>query len=284
GNPFGNYAVCLPADLRVAKPGLGLAFELRLRQLDAHDGNKALARVLACQVVVAVFEELLLPGVVVQNAGKSRPEAGHVAAAIDRVNRVGEAKDCLMEGAVVLERALDARVAYRLLDVDRPGEEDVLPLVEMAYEALDAARVFLAIELATAADLDPHILRQRIDDGGADAMEPARDFVDLAAELAASVEHRHNGLEGRLAGPGMGIQGDAATIVAHGDAAFGGDVDPDPVAEAGHGFVDAVVDDLDHEVIQAALIGAADVHAGTAQDGLEAFEDLDVAGGVLLFG
>ena len=44
---------------------------------------------------------------------------------------------------------------------------------------------------------------------------------------------------------------------------------------AGHGLVDRVVDDFPDEVMQAALIGRADVHARPATNGLQALEDLD---------
>ena len=45
----------------------------------------------------------------------------------------------------------------------------------------------------------------------------------------------------------------------------------------------AVVEDLGGEVVQRALVGAADVHAGAAADGLEPFEHLD-RGGVIAVG
>ncbi len=53
------------------------------------------------------------------------------------------------------------------------------------------------------------------------------------------------------------------------------------VAEAGHRFVDGVVDDLDDEVVQPALIGAADVHGGPAADRLQPLEHLDITRGVV---
>ena len=59
------------------------------------------------------------------------------------------------------------------------------------------------------------------------------------------------------------------------------DVDPDAVAVAGHRLVDAVVGDLDQQVMQTTLVGAADVHTGAPADGLETFEDGDVRGVVL---
>jgi hypothetical protein len=53
------------------------------------------------------------------------------------------------------------------------------------------------------------------------------------------------------------------------------------VAEAGHGLVDAVVRDLVDEVMEASLVGATDVHTGSAAHGLQAFEDLNRTGVVL---
>src|SRR5436305_409098 len=115
-------------------------------------------------------------------------------------------------------------------------------------------------------------------------MKAAGDFVDLAAELTAGVKNGHYRFEGGLAGSGMSVEGNSAPVVPHCDPAVGRDVDPNPGAEARHRFVDAVVDHLDYEVVQATLVGAADVHAGTAPHSLQPFEDLDIAGGILLFG
>jgi hypothetical protein len=49
-------------------------------------------------------------------------------------------------------------------------------------------------------------------------------------------------------------------------------------------LVDGVVHHLKHTVMQAALIGIADVHARAEADGLEAFEMLDLFGTVSLVG
>ena len=49
---------------------------------------------------------------------------------------------------------------------------------------------------------------------------------------------------------------------------------------AGHRLVDRVVDDLPDQVVQAARVGGADVHARPPADRLEALEDLDAFGRV----
>src|SRR5438105_15461389 len=43
-----------------------------------------------------------------------------------------------------------------------------------------------------------HPLGQRVDDRGADAMQPARSVVDLAAELSAGVQRGHDHLQRRF--------------------------------------------------------------------------------------
>ena len=56
--------------------------------------------------------------------------------------------------------------------------------------------------------------------------------------------------------------------------------DFDAARMAGHGLVHGVVDNFRGQVVQGAFIRAADVHAGAASDGLQAFQNLDVLGGI----
>ena len=55
-------------DLGVAELALGLALELRLAHPHRDDGDDALADVLAREVVVLLLEEVLGPGVLVDDA------------------------------------------------------------------------------------------------------------------------------------------------------------------------------------------------------------------------
>ena len=74
------------------------------------------------------------------------------------------------------------------------------------------------------------------------------------------------------------VDRDAAAVVDDADAAVGQQRDLDVVAVAGQRLVDRVVDDLVDQVVQAALTGRADVHAGALADRLETLEDGDRAG------
>ncbi len=78
----------------------------------------------------------------------------------------------------------------------------------------------------------------------------------------------------------MRVDGYAATVVAHGAAAVGVQLDLDAAGMARDGLVHRVVERLGDEMMHRALVGAADIHAGTAPHRLEAFEHLDVLGGI----
>ena len=115
-------------------------------------------------------------------------------------------------------------------------------------------------------------------------MQAARGVVDLAVELAARVQRRHDHFEGGLALElGMRVDRDAAAVVGDGEEA----VRPRrctsiQVAWPATASSMAVVDHLGEQVVQRLLVGAADVHAGPAPDRLEAFQHLDVGGRVAL--
>ncbi len=79
---------------------------------------------------------------------------------------------------------------------------------------------------------------------------------------------------------GCGIDRNAAAVVADGDAAVGVQLELDAAGMPGHRLVHGVVEHLGDEVMQGALVGAADIHAGAAPHRLQPFQDLDVLGGI----
>src|SRR5690606_29998422 len=117
---------------------------------------------------------------------------------------------------------------------------------------------------------------------GADAVQTARDRVPAAAELAAGVQDGQHHLDGRLGRVGgVRVDGDAAAVVIHADAAVLEDGHLDVVGVAGQRLVDGVVDDLVHEVVQTAGTSGADVHARALADRFQTLEDLDGVGSVI---
>ncbi len=134
------------------------------------------------------------------------------------------------------------------------------------------------VALLAHADVEPG--RQGVDDRGADAVQATGDLVAAAAELAAGVQLGEHELDGADALGRVHVGGDAAPVVLDPDRAVLHERDVDGVGVPGERLVDRVVDDLPHEVVQAALAGGADVHAGPLAHRLEALEDGD-GGGVV---
>ncbi len=132
--------------------------------------------------------------------------------------------------------------------------------------------------VAVALDLDAELLRQRVHDRRADAVQAAGDLVAAVAKLAAGVQHGQGDGDGWLLLGGVHLHRETTPVVLHGDTAVGEDLHVDPVAVAGQCLVDGVVDDLPEAVHEPGRTVRADVHAGTLADGLKALEHLDLAG------
>ncbi len=134
---------------------------------------------------------------------------------------------------------------------------------------------------AVARDAHQQALGERVHDRDADAVQAAGDLVAVAAELAAGVELRHHDLDRGQAGALDDADRDAGAVVDDRHRSVAVQRHRDGVAASREGFVDAVVEHLPDEVMQAPHAGRADVHAGTAPDRLETFEDRNVLCAVL---
>ena len=138
-----------------------------------------------------------------------------------------------------------------------------------------------AIELLAARDLDLQPVGEGVDHRHADAVQAAGGLVDLGVELAAGVQRAHDHFQRRLVLElGMRIDRHAAAVIGDGNEAVLVELDLDPVGVAGHRLVHRVVDDFREQMMQRLLVGAADIHAGTAADRLQPFQHLDVLGAV----
>ena len=125
---------------------------------------------------------------------------------------------------------------------------------------------------------------QRIDDRHANAMQTAGDFVGAVIELTAGMQHGHDDLGCRASLFGMDVDGNAATVVAHGDGLIRVDDDLHLRAMTGERLVDGVVDDFKNHVVQTgAVIGISDVHAGALAHRVKPLQNLDFAGVVDFF-
>ena len=112
-------------------------------------------------------------------------------------------------------------------------------------------------------------------------MQAAGGVVGAGAELAAGVQLGEDDLDPGEAGPRFDVDGDAAGLVGHRDAAVSPQGDRDLPPVPAERLVDGVVDDLPEAVHEPAGVGGADVHRRPLADRLEALEDQQVPGFVL---
>ena len=80
----------------------------------------------------------------------------------------------------------------------------------------------------------------------------------------------------------MRIDRDATAIVAHRQPVALLQRDLDEAGMAGDRLVHRIVEDFRRQMVQRGFVGAADIHAGAAAHRLQALQDLDVLGGVVV--
>ena len=136
------------------------------------------------------------------------------------------------------------------------------------------------VDLAVPVDLDVQPRGQRVHHRRADPVQPARRGVRPAAELAAGVEPGQDHLDAGEPGLWLDVHRDAAPVVAYLDRPVRVQHHLDPVAVAGQGLVDRVVDDLPEAVHEPAAVRGPDVHAGALAHGVQALEHGQVLGRV----
>ena len=166
-------------------------------------------------------------------------------------------------------------------------ERDLGALLAVRRRADDFQRRFgvamaeaheMLFALAPDGKIEP--LAERVDDADADAVEPAGDFVRIVLagvfELTAGMELGHDDLGRGHAFLGVDPGWNATTVVLNGDRPVGVQLNEDAVAVAGERFVDGIVRNLEHHVVEArAIVGVADVHARPLAHRVETLEDLD---------
>ena len=116
--------------------------------------------------------------------------------------------------------------------------------------------------------------RQRVDHRHADAVQATTDRVAASSPPNLPPACSWVITTSTVGTPG-GVHGDrdATAVVGDLDAAVLEHHDIDGARVTGHRLVDRVVDHLPDEVVQTALAGGADVHAGPFADGFQTLEN-----------
>ena len=366
--------------LGVAELRLRLAFELRVRQLHRDHRGQAFTHIVTGEIVVFVFEDVLVAGIPVDHARERRAEALLMGAALgggDRVRegvhgfricrrplhgdlrgntygevlgldvdhirldrrgttRLHQERHVVLDAVLVLVRdglvqllhrvvAVAGHFVARLVDLAHVGERDLESLVQERHLLESAAQgleivdcrledlrvcperdrragglvvahrtsaleraggmlvdVRLRPVVALSAHFDVHARGERVHHRDAHAVQTAGHRITAAAELAAGVQLRHEGLDAGLAFAGHFVDRNAPAVVDHANAVVGQDRHLDVRGIPGQRLVNRVVDDLIDQVVQASRTGGTDVHARANAHGLKPFEHAQVARVVML--
>ncbi len=156
---------------------------------------------------------------------------------------------------------------------------DLAEVFELAFWV--AALEGHAIEFLSARDFDLEPGREGVYDRHADTVKTAGGLIDLGIKFAAGMQRAHDDFErGFFRKFRMRIDRNAAAIVVDRQKSVGAQFHFNEGGVSRQRLVHGVVDDFGEQMMQRLLVGAADIHAGPAAHRLEAFEHLDVPGGV----
>ena len=110
--------------------------------------------------------------------------------------------------------------------------------------------------------LGNHAGGQRVHHGDTHTVQTTGNGVAATAELTASVQHGHDNLNGGLVLGGVLIHGNTAAVILYANSTISLDGHVNFGGVAGERFVDRVIYNLVDQVVQTALSGRANVHAG----------------------
>ena len=332
---FGNNGVDRAPRFNVAELLLGLAFKLRILDLDRNDRSQTFTDVFSGQVAVCFAENICLPRIVIKCLRDRVMEADHVHAAFRRIDIVDKAVFRHIVGVVVLHSDFHIDVILRAVKIQdiviqrrlaavkvrdifldaafivenigprgavlqrvfrtQIPERDLKPLCQkrhFAQSLLDdfivvnrrflkdfrirlernrssrvmdiagsdlmqlfryMAAVFKTdlIDLALLPDRDFQPGRERVDYRCADAVQTTGYLISSAAEFAAGMQNRIDNLYCRFSGFMVNAYRNSAAVISDGNRLTRIDGHFNMCAEARERFIDRVVDDLIHQMVQA---------------------------------
>ena len=134
-----------------------------------------------------------------------------------------------------------------------------------------------------AAHFDVHAGGQRVHHGDTHAVQTAGNGIAATAELAAGVQLGHHGFHAGDTFARHDIDGDATAIVHDANAVIRQNRDFDMAGVTCQRLIHRIIDDLIHQMVQAARTSGSDIHAWADTHGLKTFKNLKI-GGVVMFG
>ncbi|CAI8198419.1 MAG: Uncharacterised protein [Alphaproteobacteria bacterium] len=133
---------------------------------------------------------------------------------------------------------------------------------------------FVQFAIAANGQLQP--IGQCIDDGNANPVQAARDFITIGIKLTAGVQLRHNHLRGGNAFFRVHFGRNATAIIRHRHRAIGIEAHRNLIAMTGQSLINGIIDHLiDHMVQAGAVIRIANIHARALAHRFQPFQDLN---------
>ena len=133
-----------------------------------------------------------------------------------------------------------------------------------------------SVQVTVASDIDGEPLGQRVGDGRAHAVQTAGIGILSAVEFRARVQLREDDFHAADFEFRVFVDGDTSAVVGHSRDVVVEQLNRHGIAEAVCDLVDAVVDYLPKNVVQAFDARRTDVHTGAFSDRVESFENTDI--------
>src|SRR5206468_6676655 len=134
---------------------------------------------------------------------------------------------------------------------------------------------FHKVALPVASNGKTQPLGEGIDHGHAHAVQATRDFVGVVVELSTGVKLGHHDLRRRALPFVVFVEfgGNSASVIDYTDRVVRVDRDCDLVTETCQRFVDGVIHDLEHHVVQTGPVGGVtNVHARAFAHSIQTFQ------------
>ena len=128
------------ADLCVAEFGLGLALELRFRNLHTDNSGQAFAEVVSADVKLQLVQHAAAVGVLFQGVGQPPTETCKVRTALVGVDVVDVREEILRERVVVSHGDLHRHAIALAADVDHVMDDRFAVAVEVGHKVLQSFR------------------------------------------------------------------------------------------------------------------------------------------------
>ena len=141
GQACGNDIIHNALDFQISKLRLGLPFELGIGHLHGNNAGKPFADVVAGKIVLVIFQNIILAGVVIEHAGQRRAETGEVHAAFDGIDVIDEGVHVFAVALLVLHGDVYDDLVLLAFKRDDGGIHQVFAFVQELHEFGDAAGV-----------------------------------------------------------------------------------------------------------------------------------------------